>query len=297
MRLRSAVLALLMLPALLAGRPRSPQRAAFPSDSEMLDRSHHAEVLEIVCPGHVRWEKQVVCGLPCPESTSFHGETFDWSFFSITRGHFLYPESDDALVATIGCEPHQKNFGGTILLTRRSGRWVMLWYKAGIETGECHKVELPDKREILVCLGGSGTAGYLATSLYIEDLLHPAEVLMASEMGAEFFTAIDDTATCGTPDGTSAHPKPVTLAWIERIVFRESRHGSPALVVIARYGRRQMTGEDVEVCLGQRKATNHHLVAGFFPMTRAYRIEFEFDGHTYKPTPSTAWAARVFEER
>ena len=41
----------------------------------------------------------------------------------------------------------------------------MLWYKAGVETTQCHKVKLLDQREILVCLGTEGGQGIVSTEL------------------------------------------------------------------------------------------------------------------------------------
>jgi hypothetical protein len=154
----------------LLAQPEVQQQTAFPFDNQKPTASRDADLLESICPGRVKWAKEVICSVPCPEFTGFAGDDFGWSHASVTRGHFLSSESDDATVATLGCESHSDNFGGTILLTRRSGQWKMLWYKGGVDTAACHKVGLADRREILVCLGGTGAQGYLTTSLYIEDL-------------------------------------------------------------------------------------------------------------------------------
>ena len=89
----------------------------------------------------------------------------DWSLDRITRGHFLSPTSSDAVVFTQGCEPHALNFGGSIVLTRGSDRWEKSWYKAGVETSNCHKVQLTGGREILVCMGDYGGQGNVWTDL------------------------------------------------------------------------------------------------------------------------------------
>ena len=150
-----------------------PPKTIFPSDSKDPKQSGGAALLEAVCPGRVIVGKEIGCRGTCPEFTAFRGESFEWSLYAVTRGHFLSPPSDDVALWMIGCEPHSENWGGTILLTRRSRKWTMLWYKAGVATAECHKVKLRDGREILVCLSGGGTQGYLTTQLYVEDLRDP----------------------------------------------------------------------------------------------------------------------------
>jgi hypothetical protein len=120
---------------------------------------------------------------------------FDWSLYRVTRGHFLSATSDDAVLAMLGCEPHSENFGGTVLLSRTSRQWNMLWYKPGIETSQCHKVQLRAAREILVCTGEYGGQGNNSIALYVEDLLRPAPSLMAGR--SHFFEINDNTRTCG----------------------------------------------------------------------------------------------------
>jgi hypothetical protein len=85
--------------------------------------------MEAVCPGQVQVGEAINCGNDCPSFTNFglFGDSFEWSLKRVTRGHFLSPTSDDAVLWVEGCEPHSENFGGTILLTRNFQGWALEW--------------------------------------------------------------------------------------------------------------------------------------------------------------------------
>jgi hypothetical protein len=114
----------------------------FPSDTQDPRQAGGVELIESVCPGRVASKKELTCRIACPDFTGFSGEPIGWSLSRLTRGHFLSPTSEDAALWMDSCEPHAENWGGTILMTRHSNRWVMLWYKAGVVTERCHKVPL-----------------------------------------------------------------------------------------------------------------------------------------------------------
>jgi hypothetical protein len=217
----------------------------FPDDNEKPKEGGAAELLEAVCPGKVVTGRQMTCGDVCPEFTGFRGDQLDWRVVSVIRGHFLSPTSDDLALAVLGCEAHNMNFGGTVVLTRHSKKWRMLWYKPGVQTEQCHKVPLADGREILVCIGQYGGQGSISTSLYVQDLLSPTENLMAEERQAAFFEVVDDTATCGWNMEDDAKPNPLTLQYIERVTFGVQRKNKTVLSVTARCGERSMTPADV----------------------------------------------------
>jgi len=171
-----------------------------------------------------------------------------------------------------GCEPHSENFGGTILMTRRSNQWVMLWYKPGVQTDRCHKVALDDGREILVCIGMYGAQGNNSTVLYVEDLRKPEPTLMAGDAG--FFKASDNTLTCGYRSDDKT-PVPLVRGHIEQVEFKNNGR---TISIIAGFGKRSMSREDVQRCLAATAST-------FVPVTRRHQIEFVFDGHTYSVAP------------
>jgi hypothetical protein len=256
---------------------------SFPSDTELPGQLEIASMLEAVCPGRIVTGEGAGCRGDCPEYTAFSGEDMTREVVGVTLGHFLSPTSDDAAVSVRGCEPHIMNFGGTVLVTRRSGRWSMLWYKAGVDTSRCRKVSLRDHREILVCIGEYGGQGNIWTALYVEDLSSPKPALMAD--GREFFTAYDNTQTCGESwDGGTC---PLVRSHIHRVEFKDSANGDPpAILVSASYGRKATTPAVVSACMnGQTRS---------LPRTRDHRIEFIFDGHDYRPAPSSVGEARIF---
>lgn len=201
---------LLLAGALLLVGPGSARgQTVFPSDGEDPRKPGGWELMEVVCPGRVATGKTMQCRTGCPEYTGFRQfddksftRSFDWSLMRVTRGHFLSPTSEDAALWMEGCEAHSMNFGGTILLTRKADRWVKVCYRAGLPTNQCHKLALQGGREILVCMGSYGAQGHVWTALYVENLLHPIDVLMMVGGGnGHFFEVLDDTLTCGEDQG------------------------------------------------------------------------------------------------
>jgi hypothetical protein len=238
---------------------------------------------------------KVTCPVPCPAFTGLSGESFEWSLESITRGHFLARGSEDAVVSAAGCEPQSLNSGGTFLLTRGSNAWTILWYKSGVDTSRCHKVTLPAGREILACLGETGLPGEPVTSLYMEDPLHPAPVLRAGD-GSEFFSARDNTATCGWNNDDENKPYPLTYSRVEKIEFGSGGgRGQSVLSVTATFGEKSMTREDAQWCIDEGNPAKPHRGSGFLPEAKRYRIDFLFDGKAYRVAPSGKDSALLFQ--
>lgn len=282
---------LLFLPArLMPGQAAEPPAPIFPADGKPPAEVNAAELLQAVCPGKVELGEKFAC--ECPAQSGLRIDGFSWSLMRVTRGHFLSPASDDAVLSMEGCEPHSENFGGTILLTQDFRGWNMLWYKAGVEASQCHKVQQRDGREILVCIGDSGGQGNVGTDLYVEDLLHPTAALMA-EGEAPFFSAVDNTGTCGDNPESETKPFPVTRAFIERVEFLSNTPNTgSAIAVTASFGVRPTTRELAEACLRVSDGPT-----AFAPPAKSYRLDFVFDGHDYKPTAASAETARMFASR
>jgi hypothetical protein len=285
--LKTSIWTLLALMAV--GRLPGQPATIFPSDGKPPTAADGAALLQAVCPGQVEVGEKIGCGKACPDFTAFgkFGDGLPWRLARVTRGHFLSPTSDDAVLSVEGCEPHSENFGGTILLTHDSRGWVMEWYKAGVETSQCHKVRLQNDREILVCLGEYGGQGHVEIDLYVEDLLNPTGNLMAGEW--HFFEMTDTMGTCGADPEDDAETFPVTRAFIEKVEFTA---GTPAgIAVTASYGARPTTPDAAQACLHSRGG-----LAAFAPPVKSYHLDFVFDGYDYRPTPaSVAEMARMFE--
>ncbi len=262
-----------LLTALVWAQPKP----VFPDDTQDPRQAGGAELLEAVCPGHVVLGKNVECNIACPEFTDFKGTDPPWTLGRITRGHFLSPTSDDAALSMEGCESHAYNFGGTILLTRKAGKWTLLWYKGGVPTTNCHRGKLQSGREILICLGAWGGQGNVWTDLYVEDLSAPKPGLMSGNGGA-IFEVFDSSLTCGE-FGEESKPLPLKRDYIERVTFQNAADGTlRGLSVFARYGEQNMTAEQVKACIDERIPGRPHRGLNFNPPTKPYRVDFKFDG-------------------
>jgi hypothetical protein len=255
----------------------------FPSDGHAPQKAD-AELLEAVCPGQVDGTSCRVC----PEFTFNAGDT-DPSSVGVIRGHFLSPTSEDATLYMGGCESHQENYGGTLLLTQRSQQWKMLWYKAGVITSRCHKVPLRDRREILVCMDSWSITGggLVGTTLYTQDPLQPRRV---GDFGVtEGFFVLKETAYCCSNYDPSVGE---LFSWgsIERVDFGKNIAGGPPTIsVTANFGEGAWTAETIQ----HRSAVALERAA---PLKR-YRIDFVFDGQDYKPTPASAATAKIFADQ
>ncbi len=116
----------------------------------------------------------------------------------------------------------------------------------------------------------------------MEDLRNPEPVLMADERYAAFFSAFDDTLTCGWNSEVGSKPLPVTSSHIDRVEFLPN-----AIAVFTRVGKRTPDFQEAHACLKDR------LKLRPIP-TRAYSIDFNFDGKTYRVAPQSAEAAKAF---
>ena len=266
-----------LLTALAWAQPAGAPKPVFPDDTQDPKQAGGAELLEAVCPGHVVVGKYIECKIVCPVDIAFKNES-EWTLGAVTRGHFLSPTSDDAVLSMEGCEPHSYNFGGTILLTRKAGKWTKLWYKGGVPTETCHRGKLQSGREILVCLGESGGQGFESTDLYIEDLLSPKGALMADD-GAKFFSIDDTIATCGYDFENKSKPFPIKHAFVERVDFQNAGDGTLlGLSAFAHQGERTLTVVQVQECIDEGSPVKPHRGLSFNPPTKPYRVDFKFDG-------------------
>jgi hypothetical protein len=96
-----------------------------------------------------------------------------WEADGVIFGHFLSPTSEDAAVNCFACDGHAELYGGTLLLTKKSGEWEPVWYKAGIITRHCRRVSLATGRQILFCEETDGGMGHDIHGVYIVDFTNP----------------------------------------------------------------------------------------------------------------------------
>lgn len=87
----------------------------------------------------------------------------------VVRGHFLSPESEDAIVSGSSAETHPARYGGTLLLTKRDGKWAPVAYKSAVITRSCEKIRHLTGREILLCEDEHAGMGFHSHFLYTVD--------------------------------------------------------------------------------------------------------------------------------
>jgi hypothetical protein len=105
-----------------------------------------------------------------------------------------------------------------------------------------------------------------------------------------FFTAFDNTLSCGLNDDNEREPYPLIRTHLDKVEFLTSKGNGASLVsVTARFGKRQMNPEAVTACLAKED--------GILPITKNYRMDFLFNGRAYQPTPPTVETLRIFEAR
>jgi hypothetical protein len=160
--------------------------------------------------------------------------------------------------------------GGTLLMTRQSGQGQPVWYKAGIITRHCRRVSLATGRQILFCEETDSGMGRTLHGLYTIDFTAPkfawdSVVLMADSYG--------------DPDlgGVQRHS-------IERVSFDERGNGDVLVRVYAQHGRITLSPDDASEQLPTPKLSD-------------YEIDLQLEGKTFKVTPQTAAAARLFGVR
>ena len=190
-----------------------------------------------------------------------------WEADGVIFGHFLSPTSEDAAVNCFACDGHAELYGGTVLLTKKSGEWEPVWYKAGIITRHCRRVSLATGRQILFCDETDGGMGHSIHGLYTVDFTNPkfawhSVVLMADSYSGAMLGGVQKQS-------------------IERVAFEDAHGGGVLVRVYVQHGRIKLR-PDYE---GERLP---------IPKVSSYEVDFRLDGATFKVTPETTTAARLF---
>lgn len=190
-----------------------------------------------------------------------------WEADGVIFGHFLSPTSEDAAVNCFACDGHAELYGGTLLLTKKSGEWEPVWYKAGVITRHCRRVSLATERQILFCEETDGGMGHRIHGLYTVDFTNPtfawdSVVLMADSYSEVMLGGVQRQS-------------------IERVVFEDAAGGEVLVRVYAVHGRIKLR-PDYE---GKRLPV---------PKVSSHEIDFRLVGKTFKATPETAAVAKLF---
>ncbi|MEP7361920.1 MAG: hypothetical protein ABI972_01585 [Acidobacteriota bacterium] len=190
-----------------------------------------------------------------------------WEADGILFGHFLSPTSEDVAINCFACESHPSLWGGTLLLTKKSGEWEPVWYKPGIITRNCRRVPLVTGRQILFCEETDGGMGHSVHGLYVVDFVKPKFAWRSVVLMADSY---DDHMLGG-----------VQTQHIDRVSFDDAARGGLRVRIYVRHGRIKLR-PDAE------------LKSWPTPKLSNYEIEFRLDGEEFKVTPRSAAAARLF---
>ncbi len=190
-----------------------------------------------------------------------------WEADGVIFGHFLSPTSEDAAVNCFACDGHAELNGGTLLLTRKSGQWAPVWYKAGVITRHCRRISLATGRQILLCEETDGGMGHSLHGLYTVDFTNPKFAWDRALLIADSYS---DTMLGG-----------VQTQSIERVAFEDAGPGEVRVRVYARHGRAKLPNADEAERLP-------------IPKVSSYEIDFRLVGETFTLAPETATAASLF---
>ena len=193
-----------------------------------------------------------------------------WEADSVLFGHFLSGTSEDVVIGSGCCEGHPDLWGGTLLLTKKSGKWQPIWYKPGVIIRHCRRVPLANGRQILFCEETDGGMGHSIHGLYTVDLTNPkfawhSVVLMADTYGSYMFGEVQRQI-------------------IDRVSFEATPQSGLLVRVYVRHGRIKLRPEAQPV--GEESLPR--------PKLTRYEIDFRLDGDVFKITPETAAAGELF---
>lgn len=255
----------------------------FQSDAVPVTGPRAQDVLKAICPAPIAIDKSngreiAKCFKICPAGTDFAGNPEDMDAAAVTFGHFLSPESDDALVSMEGCASHASGFGGSYLLTKNAGAWNVFWYRQSILTEHCHIVTRRDRRQELVCENSDTHQGVADRLLYLEDLTAP------DTPGANRLFGVLDTTCAPGSDPPTIH------SFISRVEF------TPAgMTVYANFGELTLTPDQIKKSRQLGETVFKDACVHVDIPTKLYEIEFLFDGVTYHVVPASRSAAEIFQ--
>ncbi|MGO4879516.1 MAG: hypothetical protein ACLP59_01685 [Bryobacteraceae bacterium] len=261
MRLSEAAL-ILLTPVCFTGQPQ-----VIPSDAAAVSPAEKHAFLEAICPGHATATGCAACPAEMPASAQ------TWDLRSIIFGHFLSPQSNDALVAGTGCEDHAHLMSGSYLFVKEDARWRKHWYTPGANANDCKKLTANDGRDLLVCHADDMHQGVADEFLYLMDPgKDPARQEADSPLHL-FFDVVDSLPSCSKlADGTLRRGELESVSFLP-----DAASGGMRIVVDARVGKATVPDQAFEKCVpGERRLQIE---------TVPVRYEFRFDGREIVPDP------------
>ncbi len=234
-----------------------------------LSSRQRAEMLEAICDGK---SDGTHCDT-CPESSPVSSVGF--SLDHVILGHFVAPDSEDAMVTIAGCEEMHASIGWGFLLTRRGGNWESIYDLLGLDLRRCHRMRFRSGRELLVC------EDYRMDSFVLMHSVTAVFVKGESLSFRNLITASDTTRMCDSQER-------VQSAEIDKVEFGDN-------VIWFTASRGEMRDSDRRQELCQEAQTHRPAAAGPGPrVVKSYRIDYSFDGQRFKLTQASEAAAKLF---
>jgi hypothetical protein len=263
-----------------------PFRPTFASEVAVPDERTISPLLKLVCGNGFRTKtedgKQIFgCGYDSIKETLIsRGQPrqhlypdIRWQADGILFGHFLSPESEDAVIGGSGPEEtHPTLWGGTLLLTKERGIWRPVWYESGVITRHCRRISLANGRQILFCEETDGGMGHSIHGLYTVDLLNPKFVWKSTLLVADTYQSI----LIGG----------VQEQYIDRVAFEQDSQKQTIVRVYVRHGAIKLNVEDQDWI--ERDGYPQ-------PKIRAYHIDFRLRDEAFTVTANSAAVARLFD--
>lgn len=240
-----------------------------PSDATQISPADARPFVDAICP-----ENAVAKGCSvCPKETAFAGNPA-WNVRTITFGHFLAANSQDALVGGSGCESHADGMSGAYLFTKDRSSWWKLWYSPGENADDCKKIAASDGRDLLVCQASDSHHGVADSFLYLLDAGQDPNARENDTLDI-FFGLDDSLGSCvKLPDGGTVKGE------IESVSFAPASTPDPLrITVTARLGKAVIPDEVLSIC-DQSNGTRQPIIA-----TVSLRYEFTFNGRKIWPEP------------
>lgn len=195
-----------------------------------------------------------------------------WQLRTVTFGHFLSSNSEDALVAGVGCEDYANLMSGVYLFTKHGVSWQKVRYTSGWNADDCKKLPGSDGRDRLVCESADMHQGVADSFLY---LLDPGQDPREREdNGLDLFLDVTDSlGSCvALPDGT------VLSGQIESVSFTPTSEPHAVRITVATRLGKAVIPEKIMFACDQSDRKLKPTVA-----TVLRRYEFVFDGQKVVP--------------
>lgn len=282
---------LLLLFLLLTDPPSCPGQdqptSFFGPDETGTQKALVVQALKLVCPqGELLQDDK---GNPagcrhCPDDTTdsnLDADTLKWDLTQAFTGHFTSAQEENLVLSGRGCEPHASNTGGTFVFAVKDSVVSLLDYNRALITEGCHRFQLQNLPDMLVCTDDWGRQDWSWSYVYSvrfdrvgeSKVRHIFEVIDRSKQhcGMNFF---DDS------------PTTVEKSEITALEAGHSEDGAPTLLITATLGERNPTPEERKACDEEGKPIPLAL--------NTYHLKFIFNGGVFQPTSDTADLLKLF---